>query len=152
MKIINRGDDESTDSPYHIVMVTNIMQAESKHTNMIGIVKKGDITMANVKVPQDTKHELNIETGESGLPIMESTSSRIDHLVGGVPQVEIIDTDRVRVTASRFWARPVNVISLLVRGIAKVVSTVNRLGNSEIDSYRMKTRPDHSIGMRKWNL
>jgi len=119
---------------------------------MIGIVKKGDKTMANAKVPQDTKHELNIETGESGLPIMESTSSRIDHLVGGVPQVEIIDTDRVPVTASRFWARLVNGISLLARSLAKVVSAVNRLGNSEIDSYRMKTRPDHRIGMRKWNL
>ena len=108
--------------------------------------------MANVKVLQDTKHELNIEMGEPGLPITESMDSRSDQLVGSAPQVEIIDTDRVRVTASGFWARLVNAISLLARSLAKVVSAVNRLGNSEIDSYRMKTRPDHSIGMRKWTL
>lgn len=108
--------------------------------------------MANAKVLQDTKHELNVEMGESELPIMESTSSRIDHFVGGAPQVEIIDTNKVKVDAPLFWNRLVNAISLLVRGIAKVASTVNRLGDSEIDTCRMKTRPDHSIGMRKWNL
>jgi len=108
--------------------------------------------MVNVKVQQNTTKELkpNIEKPRS--PILESASSRIDHLVGGAPQVEIIDTEKVKVGAPLFWNRLVNVISLLVRGIAKVVSAVNRLGNSEIDSYRMKTRPDHSIGMRKWNL
>jgi hypothetical protein len=86
--------------------------------------------MANVKVLQDTEHEL----------------------VGGAPHVEIIDIDRTWITESRFWVRLVNAISLLALSLVKVVSAVNRLGNNEIDSARMKTRPDHSIGMRKWNL